>query len=88
MRGAPHSHGAKPCLPLMCLGLGSDGYSWVFPEGGAHIGRPTKVPAAALSRAAATVHGLQARIAHSAAVIVCILQEELVKMGYKSTSLA
>ena len=63
-------------------------YSWVSQKGGAHAGRPTKVPPAALSRAAATVHGLQARIVLSAAVIVCILQEELVKMGYDSTSLA
>ena len=46
-----------------------------------------EVPPAALSRAAAIVRGFQARIALSA-VIVCILQEELVKMGYESTSLA
>ena len=55
-------------------------YSWVSQKGVLTLG--AKVPPAAWSRAAATVHGLQARIALSAAVIVNILQEELVKMVY------
>ena len=63
-------------------------YSFVSQKGVLTLGAPPQVPLAALSRAAATVHGLQAQIVLSAAVIVCILQEELVKMGYESTSLA
>ena len=47
-------------------------YSWVSQKGVLTLGVPP------WSRAAAIVRGLQSRIALSAAVIVCILQEELV----------
>ena len=59
LRGASHSHGTKPCLPLMCLGpRGSDGLQLGLPEGGAHIGRATMETRAAATLSMAFNHGL------------------------------
>ena len=54
-------------------------------RGAARTKRATKVATAAVSRVAAIVHGIQARFALTAAVVVCILQEEPVKMGEEYT---